>query len=224
MSKKIVLLSGHGMSGKDSAYVCFKEILGDKCNRFAFADYLKEISREYFYWNGIKDEMGRNLLIKVGQFLRGEFKYKNNEFFFDNKKFNKNEILYINSDAKITPDTKNCFTYLDVFYGLFSRFSSDVDFWANKVLKDISNSSYEWNVITDNRFISEYNCIKKTLSHNELLITIRLQRESELKLNDRSETDMDNFEFNWTIRNNGSIEELKDMINFIIEKDKVLII
>src|SRR5208283_1971568 len=86
MNNKIILLSGHALSGKDTAYNCFKEILGeDKCHRYAFADYLKEICKEYFYWNGVKDENGRNLLIKVGQFLRGEFEYKNNEFIFDNQ-------------------------------------------------------------------------------------------------------------------------------------------
>ena len=51
---------------------CGKDTLGSyfvknhNFSRLAFADKLKEIARDFFYWNGEKDQKGRELLINLG--------------------------------------------------------------------------------------------------------------------------------------------------------------
>jgi len=64
-----ILISGKSASGKDT----FANIIKDKleavgCNVLIihFADLVKFYAKEYYNWNGVKDEAGRNLLQKLG--------------------------------------------------------------------------------------------------------------------------------------------------------------
>lgn len=66
---KFITISGYARSGKDTTAVYFKESLEryrKKVLIVHFADYLKFICKEYFGWDGQKDEKGRTLLQYVG--------------------------------------------------------------------------------------------------------------------------------------------------------------
>lgn len=64
--KKIILISGLAGHGKDStADILMKKLTGN-CIKIYFAKYLKIILKDYFKWNGEKDEYGRFLLQYIG--------------------------------------------------------------------------------------------------------------------------------------------------------------
>ena len=65
----IVPIIGKARHGKDSFASYLKEELEAKGHNvliIRYADYLKFICKEYFDWNGEKDEYGRNLLQYIG--------------------------------------------------------------------------------------------------------------------------------------------------------------
>ncbi|NFH40879.1 hypothetical protein [Clostridium sporogenes] len=67
--EKIFIISGKARNGKDSTYEIMKkhlEFYNEKCLRIAYGDYVKFIAKQYFGWNGQKDEKGRHLLQYVG--------------------------------------------------------------------------------------------------------------------------------------------------------------
>lgn len=71
MNKPIILLiSAKAQHGKDSFADAFiKEaqgVCGYRCLRIKYGDILKYVCKEYFGWNGEKDEVGRQMLQQVG--------------------------------------------------------------------------------------------------------------------------------------------------------------
>lgn len=66
----IITVSGKAQVGKDYFSQTLKEYLEKEHNKkvvvIHYADYLKFICKEYYGWNGEKDEAGRTLLQKVG--------------------------------------------------------------------------------------------------------------------------------------------------------------
>ena len=64
----IIGISGKMQSGKDTVadYLVKKY----KFKRVAFADKLKEIAKDLFFWNGDKDNYGRKLLQDIGMKMR----------------------------------------------------------------------------------------------------------------------------------------------------------
>jgi hypothetical protein len=65
----IIALSGKGEAGKDYVGKIMKrhiEEIGHKAMIIHYGDYLKFLSKEYFGWDGNKDEKGRTLLQYVG--------------------------------------------------------------------------------------------------------------------------------------------------------------
>lgn len=66
---KVVCISGHAQSGKDTYAMMMRDYLKFKGNKVLvthYADLLKFICKNYFDWNGEKDEAGRELLQYVG--------------------------------------------------------------------------------------------------------------------------------------------------------------
>jgi hypothetical protein len=66
---KIILFSGHAMSGKDQSALFLKEIMEQDSKKVLithYADLLKYICKTFFHWNGIKDDIGRSTLQRVG--------------------------------------------------------------------------------------------------------------------------------------------------------------
>ena len=66
---KIITISGKAQHGKDLSATILKEQLEQKGKKVLIvhqADYLKFICKEYFGWDGNKDEKGRNFLQETG--------------------------------------------------------------------------------------------------------------------------------------------------------------
>jgi hypothetical protein len=80
---KIILIAGKSGHGKNSAANFIEsnlKSLGYKTFQIAYSDYLKFICKQYFGWNGEKDEHGRELLQKVGTEF---FRVKDSGFWVD---------------------------------------------------------------------------------------------------------------------------------------------
>lgn len=73
---KVILISGHAQSGKDTVSSMIDHSLTQNGKRVLvvhYADLLKYICRTFFGWNGIKDIRGRTLLQYVGtDVIRGK--------------------------------------------------------------------------------------------------------------------------------------------------------
>jgi hypothetical protein len=79
----IISLSGKAECGKNLAGELLKIKLEEKnksCILLAYADLLKYLAQKYFGWNGIKDEVGRNLLQQIGT---DKFRKSSPTFFVD---------------------------------------------------------------------------------------------------------------------------------------------
>ena len=66
---EIIELCGKAGVGKDTfgqELIKQLEAQGKKCVHIAFADYLKFLCKQYFGWDGNKDEKGRELLQRMG--------------------------------------------------------------------------------------------------------------------------------------------------------------
>lgn len=66
---KIITISGKAESGKDTSAKIIKEQLEDMGYNvliYHYADLLKYICRQFFDWDGNKDEVGRTILQRVG--------------------------------------------------------------------------------------------------------------------------------------------------------------
>ena len=70
---RVIAISGKAESGKDTIAKEIKQLLEEqnyKVMIIHFADVLKFVCRQYFDWNGEKDEYGRTLLQQVGTEMR----------------------------------------------------------------------------------------------------------------------------------------------------------
>jgi len=66
---KIICISGKAQHGKDTTAKFLQEQLENNGYRVKithFADHLKHICKDYFGWDGVKDEKGRNILQHIG--------------------------------------------------------------------------------------------------------------------------------------------------------------
>ena len=69
MTIRVIAISGKAGSGKDTSAVIMADILQNRGRRVLithYADLLKYICRQFFGWDGKKDEQGRQLLQIVG--------------------------------------------------------------------------------------------------------------------------------------------------------------
>ena len=112
---------------------------------------------------------------------------------------------------------KSCGQLLQIIgEGLCDKISPDL--WVNCLLQDTKRDHAI--VITDTRKIIEANAIKKKCG---LLIRIngdpadiRKLNKSNRDLNHSTEIELDDYQFDYIIENNGTIDDLKNKLNFII--------
>jgi len=64
---KILMISGKSGSGKDTfANIMREKLSNKKCITLHYADLVKYYLKQYYNWNGVKDEKGRTLLQQLG--------------------------------------------------------------------------------------------------------------------------------------------------------------
>lgn len=166
---EVICISGKAESGKDTVATMMKEYLesqGKKVFIIHYADLLKFICKQYFSWNGEKDEAGRSLLQHIGT---------------------------------------------DVFR------KRDVGFWVNHVIGvlKVMQNDIDYALIPDCRFMNEITQ-PALLFKTRTVCVDRHNHQSKLNQNQKnheSETALEHFEFDISIDNNHSIEELKDEVN-----------
>lgn len=168
---RTILISGKSQSGKDTLGCYLRDILTQEHNQrvlvLHFADVLKYYLREYYNWDGRKDEHGRYLLQHLGtDTVRA--KYPN--------------------------------------------------YWAETVAKFIAATSADWDyvIIPDARFLNEITVVKK---YNPNAVSVRVERYengepyrnpamSEEQNNHPSECDLDDYDFDWYVVNDGDCDDL----------------
>lgn len=100
--------------------------------------------------------------------------------------------------------------------GTFMRTTVNEDFWINQIMKQIYDNSDTLYVITDVRYKNEMNAILKRGGE-----IIRVERTNNNTDTHQSETDLDDVSFEYTIHNNGTIEQLIPkvvrMVNYILD-------
>ena len=204
---KLILVSGKANSGKSETSRIIKEYL-DNSKPFAknycknhtkvipLAEPVKLIAQTLFNWNGEKDKTGRDLLINIGTYIGRNQGYKLGDYFFGK------------DGVEITD-----------MYNLFCKYyTPDVNIWSS-ILKDkavyLSNNLTHI-IVDDNRFKSEIFYLRNIFKDD--LITIRVKNNHRTHyIDDISETDLDNFMFDYYIENNED-----DNDNYIIEQIKAI--
>ena len=86
--------------------------------------------------------------------------------------------------------------------------SQDPAFWACILAKKISKELPEYVVISDWRYKEELNHLK-TIFPDATVKKIRVVRDNIVLSSDPSEHDLDNFTFDYVVKNNGPIDILK---------------
>lgn len=166
---KILMISGKAGSGKDTIAKAFKEEF-EKHNKkvliIHFGDPVKFFAKEFYNWDGNKDESGRNLLQYVGTSLVRA-------------------------------------TYPRYWGELIGKFINAVSY----------TNDYDVAIIADWRFENEYKAIKQCCELRNKIYTIRIDRFDDTgypyvnpnmtkeQLKHISETELDNYTFEYVIRN-----------------------
>lgn len=210
MSKKIILISGKATSGKTTTYNYIHSKMLSKIQKVSFAEPLKKMAKEFFDWNGEKDDYGRKLLIFLGGYIGNEIFLKKDY----NDKYVWNESLF-NQPVEYSGGVESGVTYWNfISKKIDNLISKDKLFWANIAVNKIHNSNKKIFVSDDFRYVKEVLAIKLNF---ESVIVLRIQRNVPL-IDSKSEMDLDNYKFDYVIDNNGTLPELYDNVDkFLLE-------
>ena len=199
----IIGISGKAQSGKDTvckmmAYTLWYYKHSQRLEPFSIEHYEK-CSKNYV-----------NLLNKVG-WRQKSFAYKLKQCLsfvlnehisrFEDNDFKKSNVDWLGISVR----------ELLQEFGTAIRNEVCDDFWVKACLKDFEeHNNY---LITDVRFKSEAKGIKEKEG-----IIIRVNREGAGAGNHISEIDLDDYNFNWIIDNNGSMEDLLQKVKHFLQQ------
>lgn len=94
----------------------------------------------------------------------------------------------------------------------------DKDYWAKQVRNRAIKSKADVIVVTDARFPNEINVFEDVNSDEIKVISIRVERDTGIIDEHESETALDGYkEWNYIIDNNGSLEDLNDAVDVILD-------
>ena len=172
---KVITISGKAQNGKDTTARLLKDVLEDDGNTVLiahYADLLKYICKQFFGWDGNKDEQGRHTLQYVGT-----------------------DVI-----------RKEC-----------------PDYWVDFLI-DMAHlfpSEWDYMLIPDCRFPNEIERLSEAGLDTVHVRVTRDKFESPLTPEQQShpsETALDNIKQDYYIRNNGSLQNLKNAVgNFLAE-------
>jgi hypothetical protein len=171
--KKIFLISGKALHGKDSVANFMQQKLNGKTLILHNADYLKYVAEKYMDWDGKKDKKGRELLQLLGtEKVRLMLK---RPLFWVEKTCDVIEILADMFDYFIIPDTR----FINEIYYPMAKFP---------------------------------NCVK-SIRVNRINFDNGLTEEQK---NHLSETNLDNFEFDYYIESESGLDNLEKTLDLLI--------
>jgi len=228
--KSVILLSGKMRSGKNQLADFMKQSLeakGRTVEMDLFAKGVKDGSKHDFqevqkYLNNYSDKLKslvRDVLDDMCNYasqwdvdmlpLRHRF----------NQIYSEIESLKIADENWYENKTEITRRLLQIYGTEIFRKRVEDNFWINQTKERVLNSKADFILITDVRFPNE---IENMQSDKYELITVRVERKNDSinTVNEHeSETALDNFtEFVYTVDNNGSLENLKQGAEIIIEE------
>lgn len=219
--KKLVMVSGWKNSGKDTCAEFLIEKYGFK--RVAFADPLKDQVAEQFdiprqwlddrklkeapllkYPANPKDQFSRMVLENMVKELRDShgvmphgFTYRNDEFY---------GLVRDTDGRELTVRVFHTPRSLAILVGSTNRCATP-SYWVEKAVREMKKNENGLYVISDLRYKSEANLVKG-LAGIENVVTIRVNRFESTESTDSSERDLDDYEFDHVLKNDGTILEL----------------
>jgi hypothetical protein len=218
---KVIAISGWKRSGKDTSAEYLIKDYG--YIRYGFADSLKDlvaeqygIPRSYCDDPNFKEkplldypvdtsdafaEVIHRTLIKEFRTFEGDNPYTDFDDWY--------ELLSHKKPLFWTPRA------LCILEGSVKR-SANNGFWVQKVIRDIKEQDARKAVISDLRYRSEVAQLREAFGDD--LVTIRVNRFETSPSNDASERDLDKHEFDYTISNVGTVDDLQTELDIIMEK------
>ena len=233
----IIGISGKIGSGKDTVGKMIQYILTPKdSNEFSLGDYLNDKSSYLFRGNNYEFKKFADKIKNIVCFLLGctknqlenrEFKEKElgeewnkyvienqyGTYYFDNyqEALESHGSHYEPKLIKLTPRK-----FMQLLGTEAGRDILHPNIWVNSLMSDYKEDS-KW-IITDVRFPNELKAVKDKEG-----ITLRIVRPSSEHLSSShiSETALDRSDFDYTILNNGSLEDLFIQVNKFLEYFKI---
>lgn len=218
----ILLLNGYRGSGKDEAAAYLVDKYGFE--RKAFADPLKEITAEAYdiplSW--MHDRiLKESALAKypvmaadafshyLNSFMKGEYRTLDGDQVSDTYWSSDGKLLDIYTQKPLYHTVRS----LCILKGSVNR-SVDPNYWVSRTVSHLfEDKNY---VIPDLRYKSEVKAVKDVYPGK--IMTVRINRFGGTTSTDASERDMDNFEFDCTIDNLGTLEEYINNVDNFMKK------
>lgn len=193
MDNILIVFSGKAQSGKSTSATLLREAYESKITFkiWSFASELKRIAYDIFNWDGDKG-----------------LYYNHGPDGIKPRGFEEPLEIVLDKGRQL----------LIEIGGAFRRIRQSV--WADLIMKKINEFDKDHpdfrivHCIDDLRFKNELKIVKTYTN----CITIRLTRQSSLKIDDQSENDLDDTQFDYYIENNGTKEELQGKLKEIVEK------
>lgn len=196
----VILLSGYRRSGKDTAAAYLKEHYAMK--RYGLADSLKihtakkyRLDLKWFNDQSLKEKPLKGLPVK-----------KTDVFSVRIQDSLQTELASEDDAIYWTPRA------LLILEGNLAR-TVDPDHWVNSVFFNMDKN--ETNIISDFRFKREYSRFVELLGSDQV-VTVRIDRFSAPPSNHPSETELDDFNFDYTVENDGNLQELYDKLDKVV--------
>lgn len=166
--------------------------------------------------------------IKSGKDTIGEYLVKNYNFkryaFADKVKDDVSDLFKIRRDIMDTHEGKNKLisyniTVRDIIINYANnKRDEEQDYWTKIVIENIKKNNYDNIVITDFRYINEYNTIKNEFKDDYKIITINIIREIDDEnkhINCISETSLNSFIFDFILYNKTLLDSYTFIDNII---------
>jgi hypothetical protein len=179
----IIAISGKKRSGKNTV----GEFINDYFNH---DDFFNSV-RFYAFGDAVKETAAIMLGLDIDYFK--DDKVKDEIFtFIGGKTFTGREILQIVGTQ-----------------ALRENFCDTV--WITNINQKLFVSRFDINILTDLRFISEYEYLRSLIKFEVIFIRVNNNRLKDQDQH-RSEIELDDYHFDFTINNYGTIEELKEKV------------
>lgn len=224
---KVIAFSGWKKSGKDTAaeflikeHGAFRSSFADPLKNMAAAEY--DVPLENFFVPELKEKALLQYPVRItDNFIRGVCELLKDEFrtesgdkathqAFANPESNSGDLVCGDTGRPLYWTARA----LAIFKGSGNR-SVDGFYWNNRTAKEIKASGAELVVITDLRFKTEVEFLRKTYGKD--LLVVRVSRFATVDSNDPSERDLDNYPgFDAIITNHGTIEELYERVSLLV--------
>jgi hypothetical protein len=206
---RVILLSGKKQSGKNTVADMIRAMLGEfHVVNVAFADPLKDMCKDAF----------RPLITT----LNHEFEALHARIEAHGSALDKNMPRLAGGHPYMTRDhnwyeNKNNITRL-----ILQIVGTDVvrriqpHYWIEQTIAKIAeHKRHSWATVSDWRFPNEFELVDKAFPH---AVSVRVvnNRKDDRSDTHISETALDDFTFQHTIKNNGSLEELKSQVQDLV--------